>query len=48
MVNEIESKSDLNPETTVDNGAKVDHITAVSRTCRTNNTKLVKSQNCGI
>ena len=48
MVNKIESKCDLNPETTVDNGANVEHIAAVSRTFKTNNTKLVKCQNYGI
>ena len=48
VANKIESKCDLDPETTVDNGAHVDHIAAVSRTSKANNTKLVKCQNCGI
>ena len=48
VANKIESKCDLNPETTVYNGANVDHIAAVSRTSKTYNTKLVKCQNCGI
>ena len=48
VANKIELKCDLDPETTVDNGAHVDHIAAVSKTFKANNTKLEKCQNCGI
>ena len=48
VANKIESKCDLDPEATVDNGAHVDHIAAVSRTSIANSTKFVKCQNCGI
>ena len=48
MADKIESKCDLNQETTIDNGDHVDHIAAVSKTFKANNTKLVKCQNCGI
>ena len=48
VANKIESKCDLDPETTVDNGAHVDYIATVSKTSKANNTKLVKCQICGI
>ena len=48
VANRIESKCDLDPETTVDNGAHVDHIAAVSRTSKENNTKLEKRRNCSV
>ena len=48
VANTIKSKCDLDPETTEDNGALVDHIAAVSKTFKANNTKLVKCQNCGV
>ena len=37
----LRSAPELNPETTVDNGAHVDLIAAVSKTFKANNTKLV-------
>ena len=45
MVNTTKSKCDLDPESTEDNGALVDHIAAVSKTFKANNTKLVKCPN---
>ena len=48
VVNMIKLECDLDPESTEDNGALVDHIAAVSKTFRANNTKLVKCQNCGV
>ena len=48
VANKIESKCDLNPETTVNSEANFDYIAAVSRTSKLNNTKFVKCQKCGI
>ena len=48
VVNTTKSKCDLDPESTEDNGALVDHIAAVSKTFKASNTKLVKCQNCGV
>ena len=48
VVDTTKSKCDLEPESTEDNGALVDHIAAVSKTFKANNTKLVKCQNCGV
>ena len=45
VANKIESKFELGPEATVNNGTNVNHTAVVSRTSRTNNTKLVKRQN---
>ena len=42
------STCDLGPESTEDNGTLVDHIAAVSKTFKANNTKLVKCQNFGV
>ena len=48
VIDKIESKYDLVPEDAVNSVADIDQIAAMSRTSRTNNTKLVKCQNCGI
>ena len=47
VANTTKSKCDLDPESTEDNGALVDHIAAVSKTFKARNTKLVKCQIAG-
>ena len=44
----LDSKSDLIPEDAVNSGTSIDQVAAVSKTFKSNYTKIVKCQNCGI
>ena len=45
-VSRLDSKSEVIPEDAVDGGTSIDQVTAVSKTFKSNYTRIVKCQNC--